>query len=148
MPNNSVSPHMSLAPFQLLPQGQRSEWVSQNKSVHKLSLTDFICLFLKRREWKEKEKEKNINVWLPLMLTLLDHNVGMSPDQESNQQPFCLQAGTQSTEPHQPGQFMSSLRRMPGAPETLCLTKPQSSLVCTARSQDFSSHFGTLGWGF
>ena len=30
-------------------------------------------------------------------------NPGMCPDQESNQPPFGLQAGTQSTEPHQPG---------------------------------------------
>ena len=29
---------------------------------------------------------------------------GMCPDWELNQQPFRLQAGTQSTEPHQPGQ--------------------------------------------
>ena len=33
----------------------------------------------------------------------LAHNSGMCPDRESNQQPFSLQAGTQSTEPHQPG---------------------------------------------
>ena len=31
------------------------------------------------------------------------HNPGMCPDWESNQQPFDMQAGTQSTEPHQPG---------------------------------------------
>ena len=30
-------------------------------------------------------------------------NPGMCPDWESNQQPFGSQAGTQSTEPHQPG---------------------------------------------
>ena len=33
----------------------------------------------------------------------LAHNPGMCPDWESNQQPFGLQSGTQSTEPHQPG---------------------------------------------
>ena len=32
----------------------------------------------------------------------LAHNPGMCPDWELNQQPFGLQAGTQSTEPHQP----------------------------------------------
>ena len=32
----------------------------------------------------------------------LAHNPGMCPDQELNQRPFNLQAGTQSTEPHQP----------------------------------------------
>ena len=33
----------------------------------------------------------------------LAQNSGMCPDWDSNQQPFGLQAGTQSTEPHQPG---------------------------------------------
>ena len=33
------------------------------------------------------------------------HILGMCPDQELNQQPFGLQAGTQSTEPHQQGMF-------------------------------------------
>ena len=31
---------------------------------------DFIYLFLEREEGKEKEREKNINVWLPLMRPL------------------------------------------------------------------------------
>ena len=31
------------------------------------------------------------------------HNAGMCPDQESNLQPFCLQAVTQYIEPHRPG---------------------------------------------
>ena len=34
----------------------------------------------------------------------LARNPGMCPDWEPNQQPFGLQAGTQSTELHQPGQ--------------------------------------------
>ena len=33
----------------------------------------------------------------------LGHNPGMCPDWESNQQPFGLQAGAQSTKPYQPG---------------------------------------------
>ena len=33
----------------------------------------------------------------------LARNPGMSPDWELNQVPFGSQAGTQSTEPHQPG---------------------------------------------
>ena len=33
----------------------------------------------------------------------LAYNLGMCPDWELNQWPFGLQAGTQSTEPHQPG---------------------------------------------
>ena len=65
---------------------------------------DFIYLFLERR--RKKERERNINVWLPLMC----HPLGIWPttqacalDQELNQRPFGLQAGTQSAEPHQPG---------------------------------------------
>ena len=34
----------------------------------------------------------------------LAHNPGSCPDQESNQRPFDLQVGTQSTELYQPGQ--------------------------------------------
>ena len=34
-------------------------------------------------------------------------NPGMCPDWESNQQPFGLQAGTQSTELHQPGLILN-----------------------------------------
>ena len=39
------------------------------------------------------------------------HNPGTYPDWESNQQPFGLQAGTQSTEPHQPGQQVKSFKK-------------------------------------
>ena len=35
----------------------------------------------------------------------LAHNPGMWPDWELNRRPFGLQAGAQSTEPHQPGLF-------------------------------------------
>ena len=31
----------------------------------------FVCLFLDRREGKEKQRERNINVWLPRMRPLL-----------------------------------------------------------------------------
>ena len=36
----------------------------------------------------------------------LARNTGMCPDRESSQQPFGLQASTQSTEPHQPEQVL------------------------------------------
>ena len=36
----------------------------------------------------------------------LAHNSGMCPDWELNQQPLDLQDCTQSTEPHQPGQWL------------------------------------------
>ena len=53
---------------------------------------------------REKERERNINVWLPLTAGDMARNLGMRPDWESNQRLFGLQAGTQSTEQHQPGQ--------------------------------------------
>ena len=40
------------------------------------------------------------------------HNPGMCPDWESNWQPFGLQAGTQSTEPHQPGLYLNFLKKI------------------------------------
>ena len=55
----------------------------------------------------EKERERNINMWLPLMLLPTEDlacNPGMCSDWELNRQPFGSQASTQSTEPHQPGQ--------------------------------------------
>ena len=71
---------------------------------------DFIYLFLERGERKEKEKERNIDVWEMYWLVAsrlpptgdLALNPGMCPDWESNQWPFCSQAGTQSTEPLNP----------------------------------------------
>ena len=82
-------------PFQILP----IDW-------YFLDFLKRFYLFLGRGEGREKERERNINVWLPLMCPPtgdLNCNPGMCPDWESNQQPFGLQAGAQSTEPHQPG---------------------------------------------
>ena len=36
-----------------------------------LFLKDFIYLLLEKGEGREKERERNINVWLPLMCPLL-----------------------------------------------------------------------------
>ena len=68
----------------------------------------FKILFISfyRGEEREKERERNINVWLPLSQPStgdLTHNPGMYPDWELNWWPFGSQAGTQLTEPHQPG---------------------------------------------
>ena len=71
----------------------------------------FISLFLERGEGREKEMEKNIDVQeLHQLVTSCTPLVGdlacnavMCPGWESNQQPLGLWAGTQSTEPHQPG---------------------------------------------
>ena len=67
---------------------------------------DFMYLFLERGREGEREGEKpRCGVASPIPSTGdLAHNPGMCPDWDSNQRPFDLQAGTHSTEPHQPGQ--------------------------------------------
>ena len=55
---------------------------------------------------REGERERNINAVVASCtphIGGLAHTPGLCPDWESNQQPFGLQAGTQSTEPHQSG---------------------------------------------
>ena len=64
----------------------------------------------------------------------LAHNPGMCPDWESNQRPFGLQAGMQSTEPHQPGPKPSifnliSLDRETCSCQNLCLEIPHIQIV-------------------
>ena len=52
-------------------------------------------LFLDRREGKEKERERNINVWLPLVrppTRYLALNPGMCPDWESQVTLICRPA--------------------------------------------------------
>ena len=39
--------------------------------MQKFFLKDFIYLFLERGEGKEKERERHINVWLPVILPVL-----------------------------------------------------------------------------
>ena len=67
---------------------------------------DFICLFLERGKWGRK-RERNINVWLPPTRPLLGTwpttlTCALSGNW-TGWQSFHLQAGTQATEPHQPG---------------------------------------------
>ena len=50
-------------------------------------------LFLDRGVGKEKERERNISVWLPLVC----------PKWGSDQRPFGLQASSRAPEPHRPG---------------------------------------------
>ena len=55
---------------------------------------------------REKERERNMNVWLPLTHPAtgeLTRNPSMCPDWELNLRLFDSQADTQSTEPHQLG---------------------------------------------
>ena len=63
-------------------------------------------LFIFRERGRQREREGNISVWLPLACPQMGNlacNPGMCPDWETNQQRFGSQASTQSTEPHQAG---------------------------------------------
>ena len=67
-------------------------------------LKDFIYSFLERGEGKEKEGQKHqcvVTSYVPPAGDLAC-NPGMCPDWELNWRPLGSQAGTQSTEPHQP----------------------------------------------
>ena len=70
-------------------------------------------LLLHEGEGREKERERNIHVWLPLACPPpgnLVFNPGMCPDWESNRWPFGSHAGTQSTEPHQPWWILNNFK--------------------------------------
>ena len=82
---------------------------------------DFI--YLERGEGREKERERNTDLWEMHQSVAFDtpptgipaHNPGMCPDLEWNLWPFGLQAGIHSTEPHQPGLidfFIHSFKHM------------------------------------
>ena len=63
-------------------------------------------LFLERGEGREKERERNTNVWLPLACALLGTSSATQACAlawESNRWPFGLQAGAQFTQPPQQG---------------------------------------------
>ena len=67
-----------------------------------------VFIFRERRGEGEREEEKHqcvVASRVPLTGDLT-RNPAMCPDQELNQQPFGSQAGTQSTEPHQPGPYV------------------------------------------
>ena len=62
-----------------------------------------LFIYKEGKGGKKKGKHQYVVVsWAPVTADLA-HNQGMYPDWESNQQPFYLQAGMQSTEPHQLG---------------------------------------------
>ena len=54
--------------------------------------------------WKKREKHQRMVASCTPPTGDLACKPGMCPERDSNQQPFSLQASTQSTEPHQPGQ--------------------------------------------
>ena len=64
-------------------------------------------LFIFRERGREGEREGEKHQWVVASFAPPTwdptHNPGMCPDWESNWRPFGLQAGTQSTEPPQPG---------------------------------------------
>ena len=71
-------------------------------------LKDFIYLFIFRERGREGEKhqyvrEKHWSVASCASTRDLACNPSMRCDLELNRGPFCMQAGAQSTEPHQPG---------------------------------------------
>ena len=77
------------------------------------SCSPFLLFFLKmlfiifreRRREGEREEEKHQSVASHTSPAGdLAHNPCRCPDWESNRRPFSLKAGTQPTEPHQPGQ--------------------------------------------
>ena len=72
---------------------------------------DIIYLLLERGEGKDKEGEKHQCVVTSRMPPTEDlaRNPGMCPDWDSKERPFGSQAGTQSTEPQQPGWGTRSL---------------------------------------
>ena len=76
-------------------------WFSFSCFIERLHLFIF-----REGNGKEKERERNISVWLPLTHLLLGTwpaTQACALDWESNPWPFGSQASTQSTEPHQPG---------------------------------------------
>ena len=71
-------------------------------------LKDFIYLFLERgKGGRKRGRDTSMSERFGCLLHApngdLASNPGMRPDWESNQRHFSLQAGTQSTEPHEPG---------------------------------------------
>ena len=104
---------------------------------HHWSQFYFKDLFIFRDRKGGRKRERNINVWLPFTCPLwgawpVTEACGICPDWELNQRPFGSQAGTQCTEPYQPGSFL----RFP-------FPKPIDTYVCSFSAYNhntFSSH--------
>ena len=76
----------------------------------------------------------------------LAHNPGMMcPDRELNKWPFVLRAGTQSTEPHQPGFIMIVLKAIEATLELMRGLVKNSLEVCSSMSTKRESN--NLGVG-
>ena len=75
-----------------------------------LFLRFYLFIFRERERKGERKGEKQqcvVASYLPPTGDMAQ-NPGMCPDWELNWRPFGLQAGTQSTEPHQQGQILIS----------------------------------------
>lgn len=60
---------------------------------------------------EERGREKEISMWRETLIScLLEPNLGMCPDQESNRRYFDVQDNGQLPEPHQPKQFHFSFK--------------------------------------
>ena len=91
----------------------REHWCDPHQTVSSCSsfyfsfkfILFYLFIFRQTARKGEREGEKHQCVgasWVPPTGDLA-LNLGMCPDWESNRWPFCLQGGTQSTEPHLPG---------------------------------------------
>ena len=78
-------------------------FLKKGKTVKKWSLAKsvFKILFIPREGGREKEGTKHLSV--ASLMSPAGDLAHVCTDWELNQQPFGSQAGTQSTEPHQPG---------------------------------------------
>ena len=94
--------------FSYIPRSGIAE--SKGKSIFIFNFLKRFCLFIfRQKERRDKERERNINVWLPLACPLLGTwpaTQACASNWVSNLQPFGSQASTQPTKPHQPGPFL------------------------------------------
>ena len=72
-------------------------------------LKKILCIFREGKGGRKRGKHQCVVASCTPRTRGLAHNPGMSPDWESNRRPFGSQAGTQSTEPHQPGPHLVGL---------------------------------------
>ena len=86
------------------PEDMLLQWIFNRRHYLIQYFKNILFIYFLQRG-REKERERNICVWLPLVHPIGDLvcNPGKCPDQESNQRPFGSHASAQSTEPHQPG---------------------------------------------
>ena len=90
------------SPFACLTPSSPMTFSSISKEGNSFLFFKRFYKFIFRERGREKERKRNINQ-LPFATGDPVCNPGMCPDWESNWRPFGLQAGTQSTETHQPG---------------------------------------------